>query len=699
MGYWDTVADRLFKIRHCQNIQGVFRKLPLFEPPIDPGLLVQAAAMGLKISDVTNDLNTPMPNYRFYYLLQKALELCNELKSMGGAMLSAIEKQNNETIALMRARHESSMQNLVMEVKKMQLEEAERTIASLQQIRLTAMQRMEYYLSLIGESKELIPEFGENFQAIDNKFTTVERGKLKLIEEEKEEIDKSWATADLQIAVGIVDTLGSLYHTLPDYYTDFQPGLIKFGTKWGTSHLGHAASAISRAMKIHADNLSQQSAIAGKKAGFTRALQERTQQVNAAGFEIMQIDKQILAQQIRIDMANREISNQQQQIDNSREVEEFLRNKFSNEELYAWMRDSLKTLYKQVYNMAIDLAQKAEKVYRFERGLPKSDFLKGGYWDAGREGLLAGEQLYVGLKRLEAAYHENRGYDYEITRHISLRQLNPSALLQLRAKGSCEFELPEFLFDMDFPGHFRRRIKSLSMSIPCVAGPYTGINATLRLQEHKFRHTDIPAGYDNPSDDVFSTNRIPISSIALSSGQNDSGMFELNFKDERYLPFEGAGAISRWQLELSPIRQFDYQTITDVVVHLRYTAADGGDGLKLAARRAVNSKLAALSEASQNDGLYLLLDLKNEFPNEWHKARNQESNFEAKIDFEKHFPYFTQSFEITPDNVNSLFVNEELNSVSGVIEKKDEEWMITLVSQNCKEPVYLVLRYGLKERS
>ena len=36
-----TVADRLFKIRHCMNIQGVVRQLPLFEPPIDPALLVR----------------------------------------------------------------------------------------------------------------------------------------------------------------------------------------------------------------------------------------------------------------------------------------------------------------------------------------------------------------------------------------------------------------------------------------------------------------------------------------------------------------------------------------------------------------------------------------------------------------------------------------------------------------------------------
>ena len=37
LGYWDTVADRLFKIRHCMNIEGVVRQLALFDPPIDPG--------------------------------------------------------------------------------------------------------------------------------------------------------------------------------------------------------------------------------------------------------------------------------------------------------------------------------------------------------------------------------------------------------------------------------------------------------------------------------------------------------------------------------------------------------------------------------------------------------------------------------------------------------------------------------------
>jgi len=70
----------------------------------------------------------------------------------------------------------------------------------------------------------------------------------------------------------------------------------------------------------------------------------------------------------------------------------------------------------------------------------------------------------------------------------------------------------------------------------------------------------------------------------VSNAQNDSGMFELNFRDERYLPFEGAGVISRWRIELpQTFRQFSYDTISDVVLHIKYTARDGGVPLREAA--------------------------------------------------------------------------------------------------------------------
>ena len=627
MGYWDTVADRLYKIRHCLNIEGVFRKLPLFEPPIDPALLVKAAAQGLSIASVLNDLNTPMPNYRFYYLLQKALELCNELKSLGGGILSAIEKEDNETIALLRAKHESVMQNLVMEIKKHQLEEAQKNIESLLQNRKAPEERMKYYLQLCGLDKGLVPSNTAEFNGLPNEIVTVDGDSgLKLIPFEKEDMDKASEAQDWQRGIGIVETLASILHIIPAV----EPKASPFGVGVGAvvfsgSMLGNAAQAVGRGLQVHASDLSYGSSNAGKKGGFTRALQERIFQANAAGFELKQIDKQILAQEIRVNIANQEITNQQKAIDNANEIEEFLKNKYTNEELYTWMRGTLKTLYRQVYNLAYDLAKKAEKTYCFERGVSNANFIQAGYFDAGREGLLAGEQLYVGLKQLETAYQNERGYDYEITKHVSLSQLDPLAIIQLRETGKCEFLIPEALFDLDYPGHYKRRIKSVSLSIPCIAGPYTGVNATFTLLEHKFRNTAIGGkGYEEDTeetDERFSSHLIPIKAIAISSAQNDSGVFELNFKDERYLPFEGAGVISKWRLELPSIRNYDYRTISDVIVHIKYTANEGGERLKAAANKSVSKQLENIAQALNETGLHLALSMKHDLPNDWHMLK------------------------------------------------------------------------------
>jgi Tc toxin complex TcA C-terminal TcB-binding domain len=44
-------------------------------------------------------------------------------------------------------------------------------------------------------------------------------------------------------------------------------------------------------------------------------------------------------------------------------------------------------------------------------------------------------------------------------------------------------------------------------------------------------------------------NNIPVKAMAASAAQNESGVFELSFRDERYLPFEGAGVVSELSLE------------------------------------------------------------------------------------------------------------------------------------------------------
>lgn len=70
---------------------------------------------------------------------------------------------------------------------------------------------------------------------------------------------------------------------------------------------------------------------------------------------------------------------------------------------------------------------------------------------------------------------------------MSLLLHDPVALMDLKETGTCEIDLPEAFFDADYPGHYLRRIKTASVTIPAVVGPYTSVNCTLTLLTNKTR--------------------------------------------------------------------------------------------------------------------------------------------------------------------------------------------------------------------
>src|SRR5205085_6139898 len=104
-----------------------------------------------------------------------------------------------------------------------------------------------------------------------------------------------------------------------------------------------------------------------------------------------------------------------------------------------------------------------------------------------KKGLLCGEKLQYDLRRLDSAYLEQNRREFELTKHVSLSLLDPLALVKLRETGRCFINLPEEIFDLDFPGHYFRRIKSVSLTLPCVVGPYTTVSCTLRLLNNSIR--------------------------------------------------------------------------------------------------------------------------------------------------------------------------------------------------------------------
>jgi receptor-binding and translocation channel-forming TcA subunit of Tc toxin len=176
-------------------------------------------------------------------------------------------------------------------------------------------------------------------------------------------------------------------------------------------------------------------------------------------------------------------------------------------------------------------------------------------------------------------------------KHVGLLQLDPGAILELRSTGRCTMLLPEEIFDMDWPGHYFRRLKSVAVSIPCVGGPYASVNCSLTQTKSSIRRSpllrDGSYAREGAEDDRFSNHVGRLESIVTSSRQDDVRLLDTNPGDERYLPFEGTGAVSEWQLVLpattTDSRQFDYATISDIILHLRYTAREGGALLRDAA--------------------------------------------------------------------------------------------------------------------
>lgn len=662
LAYWDTVADRLFKIHNSLNLQGVFQRMPLYDPPIDPALLVRAAAAGLDVSSIVSGLNQPLPLVRFQVLIAKAAEICQEVKSLGGNILATMEKGDNESLTLLRSQHERAVLGLAEMVKYSQWQDAIKARQGLEQSLATVTQRYSYYQKLLGRTDAQITssipqltglEKGSlqnlNFAQADGASephlaldpispdiskdaTKVSDGEISTItNKEVAELQKLQAARDKQSSAADSDGLAGTLGFIPDISINLEPLGVGASTTLGGTYAAKFPQASARSDRADADGSTFEANKTSKLSTYTHREVDYTFQSNSAKAEITQIFKQIRGAQIREAIAEKEYLNHQAQMQHSQEIIDFLEgnpvsNGFQPKEttigFYAWMKRELKAVHAKTFQLAFEVAKKAERALQNELGDPSLSFVQFSYLD-GNEGLLAGEKLLFDIKAMEMAYHDLNQREYELTKHASLLQVDPLALMQLRATGTCTFTLPEELFDMDCPGHYFRRIKSVALTLPCVAGPYTSVNCTLTLEKSSIRtNIDNAEGYARKgSEDLrFNDYYGAVQSIVTSSAQSDSGLFETNLHDERYLPFEAMGvAGSQWRLTIpSNVRQFDFHTIADAVVHVRYTAREGGDLMKAAA----DQNLQQLINKGQTVGSVCLFSIRHEFPSEWVKFQS-----------------------------------------------------------------------------
>lgn len=389
-----------------------------------------------------------------------------------------------------------------------------------------------------------------------------------------------------------------------------------------------------------ADISNKASDMAGMKANFTRREEGWQFSLNQTKAELVELEKQLESAEIRVEISRNSLTLHEKSIEHLKEMSDFYRDKFSNLGLYTWHSSTMQRLYREAYNNALTMARLAERAYRFERNEDNSVLLSNNYWDAARAGLLAGELLMGDLRRMELRYMETHDRQMEIDQAFSLTQIDPGALLRLKTEGSCTFTIPELYFDLFYPGQYRRRIKSARLTIPCITGPYTNVSAVLSLTGSKIRK-DAKEGEAN----LFDVPPSRSTTIAASTGQNDSGVFRLDFRDERYMPFEGAGAVeSQWNLQLpTAFKTFDYATINDVIIHVSYTAAyDGG-----LFRQTVESRNARLIGSLHHylsiQAIPRLFSLRQEFSQSFHRLLQHPVGSVVPIELgERHFPLFLQ---------------------------------------------------------
>ena len=289
------------------------------------------------------------------------------------------------------------------------------------------------------------------------------------------------------------------------------------------------------------------------------------------------LEKKKIAAEIKIDYNKKQTENLEREIEHKDEIYNHLCEKYSNKELYGWLKKETGTIYKTLFQLAVKVARKAEKCYHFEIGdteeNPKTakTFIKGSgsYWNGLRSGLLAGEKLLADLHAMEVAYLENDRNELEITKDIYLDELDDmdNNCSFLESLNSLEKEVQNFRIEIskdafDFT-HYFGRIRDVKIQVILkVPSSHRNISAELSLTKDKL--------WLNEKD--FIVNRVGIQTIATSKAHLVINQFDFNFSKDKYCPFEGAGIDSEWSLSIPGVKGNE---IANVIISVSYTARKG----------------------------------------------------------------------------------------------------------------------------
>jgi len=602
----------LIKLRHCLSIAG--EPLPVSSLPTTAVEVLDTITgeAARRTTQGTMNMAWDPPRYRYAYLADKARQYADNAQRLGSALLLAYEKREAEGYLQLLARQGLDLTKATVTLKDMMVDEAvtAKKVAIAQKDRVETQQK---------HWKELI--------------------------------DKGWSDAEiagfsLTIASASAHGLAALVGGLTAAATGIAAGFLvatgaatagtvvggPLGTVIGGtlgSGLGAAAAAgamaaipgATGALSSMASALGTAGQAALTFASFERREQDWNFQLDLGKWDVKITGLQVTQAGDHIATADqdREITMLQQA--HAEETLRFLETKFSNDKLYVWMIEVLGQHYRAVMQIAADVARQAQNALEFERQ-QAAEIITGDYWSlaaAGvptsglseeqrESGLLGAERLLADLTRLDAYKLATERRQFQLSKTLSMAQLMPSELVKLRTECTVTFNTLMGWFDLDFPGHYLRLIKSVRVSVLCLASPVDGIHAML----HNGGESSVVV---RDLSGAFVKRRVLRTfpeSIALDAAYNESGLFVMDYNDPLFLPFESLGVETQWTLELPrATNRFDFNTIVDVMLTIDYTAYHD-----TAYAKDVRGRYQGAVTAD------VMLDLHAQYPDEWYHFRN-----------------------------------------------------------------------------
>jgi hypothetical protein len=603
----------LAKLRSCRNIAGMKREVDAYSAPTNTtSALPTVGASGQLTLPGTASGSIQPTLYRYSVLVDRAKQLTQIALQMEAAMLAALQQNQSAAYGILRARQDLGVAQATVRLQELKAGEASENAKLAQKQRDRVDVQITHFTDLL--SKPISDE---------------EQAAMSLLGDAA--YQQSRAASFSEDAANTYEGLGggiggSLVASILGGPYAAGLGTLVGGLGGGSiAALMAAAGAQGARAAFHANLAGQDSTNAAQLsalASYERRKEDWTFQQKLANQDAGIGDEQVIIAGDAVQVATQEKAIADAQHTNASDTLSFLSNAFLTPDLYSWLAGVLQSTYSFFLRQATALGRMAENQLAFERQEAPVGYVQVEYWATSggtsqgsaaapdRKGLTGAERLLQDITQLDQHAFLSDARKLQLTKTFSLDRLDPTGLQRLRETGVVTFATSMEAFDRDFPGHYLRLIKRVSVSVIALVPTAQGICAT--LSSNGISRVVI-------SGDLFQV--VPIrrspESIALCSPAGATGISPLSPQAETMLlPFEDSGVDTSWELRMDKASNlFDYDTIADVLITIEYTALSSDDYRKQLIQSFDPTVLA--------DRPY---SLRNQFSDQWYELHNPDQS-------------------------------------------------------------------------